>query len=433
MNGRRERRPPRLTVVEPVGRGGLIHYAYQMCRALTAEGLQVELVTSMDYELADLLPHDFRVVRLLSLWNAKPTASADEDAPTQPPGSRLRRVGRGLRHYREWARLIRYLRRRAPDIVQLGDLRFAGDALAVLALRRACPRLVDVCHNIEPFRREGGFGLGRVENALYGLAYRQFDRVFVHYRVNRQRFLARFRLPEHRVRAIAHGDQELLRELDAGMPAAFLRRELDLHEDDRVVLFAGTLSHYKGIDLLLRAAAHVARSRAPRTRWVIAGYPLPDFDLVAHRVLAAELGIADDVRFVPRYLENQEVGSWMRLADVVALPYREGFQSGVLHLARTFGVPVVASRTGSFPEAIEDGVDGLLHEPEDVGSLADALTRVLADEVLRRRLALAAKTTSDTRHSWGAVARIMAGEYRALLASSGASEAASRRWEQVPR
>ncbi|MFP3942155.1 MAG: hypothetical protein ACLF0P_17810, partial [Thermoanaerobaculia bacterium] len=65
----------RIAVVEPVGRGGLIHYAFQLCRGLAeegaADGVEVVLVTGRPYELEGL-DAPFRVEPVLRLWDPKP-------------------------------------------------------------------------------------------------------------------------------------------------------------------------------------------------------------------------------------------------------------------------------------------------------------------------------------------------------------------------
>ena len=57
----------RLFVVEPLGSGGMIHYAYQLCTALANLGASVTLVTSYEYEL-DAFPHNFTVKKQMRLW-----------------------------------------------------------------------------------------------------------------------------------------------------------------------------------------------------------------------------------------------------------------------------------------------------------------------------------------------------------------------------
>ena len=83
-------------------------------------------------------------------------------------------------------------------------------------------------------------------------------------------------------------------------------------------------------------------------------------------------------------------GSPSKLLTVVAAPYRQASQSGVVHLAYSFGRPVVATRVGGLEASVEDGVTGALAAPRDAGSLAAALRRALRapsgafDEGIRR-------------------------------------------------
>ena len=166
----------RIAVVEFAGRGGLIQYAFQLCRALADAGADVTLITSTDYEL-DALPHPFRLDKRLRLWDPKPPGPA-------PRASRWRRVGRAFRHYREWARLVLHLARTRPDVVQLGDLRFPTDLAPVLALRAAGLTVTEICHNVDPFtggRRGGMPRRSRLWTLAFGALYRRCAVVFAHF------------------------------------------------------------------------------------------------------------------------------------------------------------------------------------------------------------------------------------------------------------
>lgn len=401
-----------IAVVEFAGRGGLIHYAFQLCRALAAAGAEVTLITDRHYEL-DGLPHAFRVCKLLRLWDPKPPARTAAP-PMAAAFRRLRRVSRAFRYYREWVRLILYLRRNRPEVVQLGDIRFPTDLACVLVLRTMGFRVSDVCHNVFPFSARSGRRRGsRIVRAVFSRLYHQFAVVFVHFDVNARVFEEAFGLGPERVAVIPHGNQALFEELkDPELGVDAIRRDLRLATQDRVVLFFGTLTAYKGTELLLHAFARIPPLRSGPVSLVLAGFPAPDFDLAAHEALALRLGILARVRFVPRYVDSRAVAAWMGLAAAAVFPYREVYQSGALHVAQTFGLPIVAARVGAMDEVVMDGESGLLVPPDDAPALAAALARVLDEPGLAARLGARARADAFERFAWEKVAAAILGRYR---------------------
>jgi glycosyltransferase involved in cell wall biosynthesis len=301
-------------------------------------------------------------------------------------------------------------------VVQFGDVRFAIDLPFFWLLRRTGIPMADVCHNVRPFRRSGALTAGSTLNGrLYRSLYRLFDRVFVHFEANRRTFQEDFDLPREKVSTILHGNQDVFRELGRrGRPVGALRAELGLSPDDRVILFFGTLSRYKGTDLLLEAFPGILAAE-PRAALVLAGFPQPGFDLEAHREEARRLGLEERVRFHARYLPSEDVPAWMALADVVAYPYRTVFQSGAIHLAQTFGRPLVATKVGAFPEVVAHGTTGLLIPPDDAAALRDAVSLILARPDMAHFLGRRAALDASVRFDWMRPAGIVVGEYGRML------------------
>ncbi len=91
------------------------------------------------------------------------------------------------------------------------------------------------------------------------------------------------------------------------------------------------------------------------------------------------------VRFVDRFVSDPEIPAFMRRADVVALPYRNIEQSGVLYTALAFGRPLLLSDVGGFPEVAELGAARTV-PPDDPAALAAALRELLDDPAERERL-----------------------------------------------
>ncbi|KRB81841.1 glycosyltransferase family 4 protein [Noviherbaspirillum sp. Root189] len=111
-------------------------------------------------------------------------------------------------------------------------------------------------------------------------------------------------------------------------------------------------------------------------------------DLVASRSLAKELGVEDRVIF---HGARSDVAALLSDADIFVLLSRwEGLPISILEAMRA-GLPVIASRVGGVPEAVEDGVTGILLERNDAGALADALRSLISDPPRRRAMGIHAR------------------------------------------
>jgi len=148
---------------------------------------------------------------------------------------------------------------------------------------------------------------------------------------------------------------------------------------------------YKGHDVLVRSLALV-REQVPDARWVVVGDGPLRGELEA---LTRAQGVADSVRFLGA-ISDAERDRWLRRADLLAMPSRlpggglagEGF--GIVYLeAAAYGKPVVAGNVGGAVDAVVDGETGLLVDPTDPVAVGAAITRLLLDGELARRLGAA--------------------------------------------
>jgi glycosyltransferase involved in cell wall biosynthesis len=157
-----------------------------------------------------------------------------------------------------------------------------------------------------------------------------------------------------------------------------LRHRLGLPRDDVIVLYAGRFERQKGLDALLEAWRLAHR---PGATLVVVGrrWPVESLDPLPATQRTVHVGFTNDVL------------SYMRAADVLAVPSRGDGLSNVLLEGAACGLPIVATRLPAAEAVLEDGVNGLLVPPGDPSALAGAVARMIEDAALRARLGAAAR------------------------------------------
>jgi glycosyltransferase involved in cell wall biosynthesis len=227
--------------------------------------------------------------------------------------------------------------------------------------------------------------------------YNAVDAVVVHSQYGRAGLVERLGVPPEKVHVIPHGAFTHLTQQRQERPLA---AELDAVEAP-VVMFFGLLRPYKGLEVLLQAWRGISGAEL----WIV-GHPRMPVE-----PLRAAGG--DSVRFVPRFVSDEELPAFFRRADVIVLPYvgTERFDfSGVLATALAFGKPVVVSDVGGMGEV---GAVRLV-APGDPAALHDALAELVGDPVAREELGRAARQAAAGSYSWDEAARRTVALYRRM-------------------
>ena len=187
----------------------------------------------------------------------------------------------------------------------------------------------------------------------------------------------------------------------------------------------GRLGWKKGYEFALRAFARL-RERIPGLRVDIVG----DGDLrEGLEAQSRELGLEETVRFLG---QRNDVHARMRGFDCYVLSsVVEGMPNALLE-AMALGRPVVTTSAGGSAEVVVDGESGMVVPPKDADALADAIERVLREELLAERLSRGA--VARVRSHFGELAMMSALDrlYRKELSAAGLKEEPGR-VEQSPR
>jgi glycosyltransferase involved in cell wall biosynthesis len=327
----------RVAVVGPTHplKGGVAAHTTELAHHLAAAGHDVELVSWSHLYPSLLYPGEQAVPQ--GIPDVAPFARTTRDLSWARPASWWR-TGRRLRGL-DLVVVVHVV----PAVVpaHLALLRALGGSTPVAV----------VAHNVLP--HEAHVGAARLVAALLGRA----DRVVVH--SGDQVRLA------HEVGARRVVEVPLPPHLPGGSPLA-----RPPYDGPPRLLALGVVREYKGIDLLLQALRAV-----PDVRLTVAGEM---WGQAGDRVLELARGadLADRVDVRPGYVPATALAGMLAAHDVLALPYREATASQNALLAFAHGLPVLATRTGTFAQDVRDGVDGLLVEPGSVDALEDALRAI---------------------------------------------------------
>lgn len=157
------------------------------------------------------------------------------------------------------------------------------------------------------------------------------------------------------------------------------------------ILFSGTLYAGKGYQDLIRAFAKIAK-KYPDWDVVLAG----NGEVEKGRAISKELGIANQVEFLG-WVSGEQKDKAFRESMIFCLPsYAEGFPMAVLD-AWAYGLPVITTPVGGIPDVAKDGKNMLLFNPGDIDALAHQLEKMIIDENLRNRIALASLDFAENK------------------------------------
>lgn len=174
-----------------------------------------------------------------------------------------------------------------------------------------------------------------------------------------------------------------------------------------VILFAGRLVEYKGVDILIRAFKGVSEE-FPDAELCILGQGSEEENL---RRLASKLDVQNKItwiNYVPHHLMNQLYA----VSTVFVLPSRVEPLGIVLLEAIASGKPVVATKVGGIPDIISNGVNGVLVRPNSAKDFENGLRMVLENDQLAKRLGRQGRLLAESAFSWRVIAERIALLYK---------------------
>ena len=274
-------------------------------------------------------------------------------------------------------------------------------------------RVVFTAHNINAGKRDENDTL--LNRLTLMVQYRLADHIFVHTQKMKSELQRDFGVPAELITVVPFG-------INNSIPATALttaeaKWRLGISNDEKTLLFFGGISPYKGLEYLVEAFLALAAT-SPEYRLIIAGLPKKGSEQYVNEIQRGISASAFRPRIIQRlqYIPDEDAEMYFKAADVLVLPYRHVFQSGVLFLGYSFGLPVVAADVGAIREDIVEGKTGFLCEPCRPRELMAAIVKYFNSDLFRnlegRRQEICQH--AKLRHSWEVVAMMTRKVYAEL-------------------
>ena len=189
------------------------------------------------------------------------------------------------------------------------------------------------------------------------------------------------------------------------------RKKLGLPKNRKIIFSARRLVYKNGLDTLIESAHLVAQDN-PDILFVVAGNG-PSRKLIENRI--KELGIEDNIKLTG-FVPDEQLPVYYNAADYFVLPSGSGEGLPLVLLeAMACGLPVIATTVGGTPEIIEHMKNGVLVPPRNPEAIAEALSKLLAQENLGKKIGEEAKKKIQNRFSWEENVRQLKEAYSQLI------------------
>lgn len=348
-------------------------YSLCLCENLHAEGIKVILVTTEDRKFYNKPDY------VVKLWMPSKNLSK----------SKIIKVFKYLTYQ---LKVIAYAATNRKSIIHFQFFRSRIGLLGFAFLRTFHRRMVHTAHNVLPHERK------KMDFFLNALLYKSAGAIIVHSESIRKKLLSNFKIDKEKVFVVPHGNFDFF--VDAiSNEKLNAREELNLNVNDKVMLFFGIVREYKGLDMLLDAFEIVA-DRIDGLKLIIAGNPLSNEMKEAYEQRIMNLKHRDRIIKNFRFIPIGEVSKYFKATDAVLLPYKKIDHSGIIHLAYSFGKPVIATRVGDFEEVIEHNKSGYILDINDANNLSKWIEIAFSDINKLKEMGKYCFTLSKTKYSW---------------------------------
>ena len=242
------------------------------------------------------------------------------------------------------------------------------------------------------------------------LVYRISDLLITHNQYSLNEIIKIDKFFQRKLHIIPHGNYGPFINIQRNQKRS--REYLNLPAEKKILLFFGMIKKVKGLDILLNSFKEVI-AKDPNIVLLIAGR-LWKNDFTIYQDIIEKNNLSNNIILHTRFIPHSDVEHYFCASDLVVLPYKKIYQSGVLMMGLSYKKPVLVSDLPPLKEVITDNKNGFLFRSEDVKDLTNKLNFILSDKCDLKRIESNGSKLINKEFSWEKIGRLTAKVYKTL-------------------
>ena len=274
----------------------------------------------------------------------------------------------------------------------------------LLLVKFVMGKVVLTIHDVTSFANDNN------SNFISKFIYKLTDVILTHNEFSKEEIVKIAPLLKNNIHIVPHGNYTPFIKIREDKSKS--RAKLDLPQDKTILLFFGMIKKVKGLEVLLKSMRKVI-DKNPDVVLLIAGKPWEN-DFSIYQKIIDENSLSENVILHKKFIDYEDVEHYYCSSDLVVLPYKKIYQSGVLMMTLSYERPALVSDLPPLKEVITDNENGFLFASENEEDLTDKILKIISDKDNLEKVRLKGIETVNTKYGWDEIGRLTKKAYQTL-------------------
>ena len=245
---------------------------------------------------------------------------------------------------------------------------------------------------------------------IANLIYKLTDAVLTHNEFSKGEFIKLTSVSKNDIHIVPHGNYTPFIKIRKDKTQS--RAKLELPQEKTILLFFGMIKKVKGLEVLLKSMRKVI-DKNPDVVLLIAGKPWENDFSIYQKIIDVN-SLCENVILHTKFIDYEDVEHYYCASDLVVLPYKKIYQSGVLMMTLSYERPALVSDLPPLIEVITDNENGFLFASENEEDLTDKIIKIISDKENLEKVRLKGIETVNTKYGWDEIGRLTKKAYQTL-------------------